>query len=148
MRKQLALTMFAIVALAACDSSSSGGLGTPEIAGNDWDVPESYEFKVKSSCGERSLIGLFRIVVQNGYVAEAEGLDESGKALFKSGLGESIPTLEGLLEEAVEAQQVNADVLQVEFDPSDGHPTRINIDYNKDATDDEACYVITEYSAS
>jgi hypothetical protein len=48
---------------------------------------------------------------------------------------------------AEEARSSNADVVEVEFDPQEGYPRRIDIDYKREAIDDESCFVITDYKA-
>lgn len=112
-----------------------------------WTSPDTYEFDLKSSCGERNLIGRFHIVVENGRLNSVKGLGGSDKSLVEFLLeSHDIPTLEELLAEADEARRTEADVVEVSLDPSDGHPTQIDIDYNRNAIDDEACYSITHYN--
>jgi hypothetical protein len=60
--------------------------------------------------------------------------------------GEDVPSLDDLLAEAEEARAAGADVVEIEHGAKDGHPTSINIDYMKNAIDDGACYVISDYS--
>jgi Family of unknown function (DUF6174) len=113
-----------------------------------WSAPDNYEFELYSSCGERTLIGRFHIVVEDGRVIDARALDERARTLFRVGLRSEIPTLEELLEEVAEARRSNADLAKVTTDSSDGHPTLIEIDYNEQAIDDEACYEISAYSTT
>ena len=54
-----------------------------------------------------------------------------------------MPTLAELLKQARDAQDQGADVVDVSFEASDGHPTH----WDEAATDDEACYDVEEYSA-
>jgi hypothetical protein len=114
-----------------------------------WTAPDKYEFDLKSSCGERDLIGRFHIVVE-GRLMSIKGLggrhESSGDSRLDSRLGEGHPTLDDLLAEAEEARRAGADVVEVKLDPTDGHPTQIDIDYNLNAIDDEACYSITHYN--
>lgn len=85
-----------------------------------------------------------RIVVENGSVVEAEGLDESGRALFEHGFEDDVPTLAELLEQAAAAEAEEADIVEVES-TDEGRPTAIDIDWDSNATDDEACYRIIDY---
>jgi hypothetical protein len=108
-----------------------------------WEEPSSYTYTLKSSEGERTLLGTFRVTVRNGKVAEAVGLDGSGRRLVKELPGE-VPTIGKLLEEMEQARRDRADVAEAEY-AADGHPVRISLDWEKDAIDDEALYVISAY---
>jgi hypothetical protein len=153
MRRRLLLLLTIASSLAAC--ADPGGLQSEEsrrvISGSSqkertirrWEAPPNYSFRVRSRCGEQAFIGTFRIVVANGEVADAKGLDESGISSLRFMRGE-VPTLADLLGYAVEAQKADADVVEVEYDPSDGHPERIEIDYETNAIDDESCFVVTD----
>jgi hypothetical protein len=115
-----------------------GSSAKPEIA---WQEPARYSFVVDSRCGERGLIGRFRVTVDQGRVTRTENLDEPGGASTVTS-----PSLRELLAEVWGAQQAHVDVAVVTTDPADGHPTRITID-DHDSIDEEACYVITDYAA-
>lgn len=135
-----------LLALAGCGhpgaSNSSEASSIPS-----WQAPHAYEFTLDSSCGERSLIGKFHVVVQAGSVVEAEGLDESGRALFEHGAEDDVPTLSDLLDQAATAEEEGADVVEVEA-TDEGRPTAIDIDWDSIAIDDEACYRITSFSTT
>lgn len=111
-----------------------------------WEVPDSYSYEVASTCGERDFFGHFRISVGDGEVIEVEGLDEFGRASVE--YGAKIPTLEDLIEQAEGASDQGADLVEIEYDSRDGHPTRIEIDYFVNGVDDEACYEIKAYAES
>jgi hypothetical protein len=113
---------------------------------NVWREPHSYVYIVDSRCGERLLIGRIRLWVGQGKVVRAEGVDESGRRLATEAKLANLPTLGQLLDEYDKARHSDADVATVAFDPGDGHPTKIDLDPNKNAIDDEACYVISEYA--
>jgi hypothetical protein len=92
---QSAPVLILLIALAGCgDPGASNSSEASNIP--SWQAPDAYEFTLDSSCGERSLIGKFRVVVENGSVVEAEGLDESGRALFEHGAEDDVPTLSKL----------------------------------------------------
>jgi hypothetical protein len=59
---------------------------------------------------------------------------------------DQVPTLSGLLQEARDAEAQGADMAEVIFDESDGHPVTIEIDWDTNATDDEACYQVSQYN--
>ena len=116
---------------------------TPEPA--EWTAPASYSFELKSSCGERNLIGRFHVVVTDGET-RARALDERARAFmrYEDDFG-GVPSIEELLMEVAEARKQDAHVAEVAFDQRDENPARIDIDYNEEAIDDEACYVINDY---
>ena len=95
--------------------------------------------------GEQSLIGSFRIVVEDGAVVDVKGLDESG-GVATDVFGD-FPSLANPLGYAEEAQASNADLVEVEFDRDEGYPRRIDIDYSREAIDDESSFVMTDYKA-
>lgn len=141
----------AAAVLVACgaapsDAPQGSGKSVEPVAG--WEAPENYEFVVESQCGERAFIGRFRIVVEDGQVAETEALDEDAQASLGYLSSEQVPTLSQLLDEAMEARRAGADEVEVRTDSSDGHPTSIEIDGDLDASDDEACYIVSDYIAT
>ena len=114
----------------------------------DWTAPERYEFELESTCGERNFLGRYRIVVEDSEVTEATGLDASSRRLMShEEFRAEVPTLAELLEQARDAQSQGADIVDVAFDASDGHPTQVNIDWDEAAMDDEACYDVEEYTS-
>ena len=50
----------------------------------------------------------------------------------------------GLFEIVADAGRRNAATLDVDYDPRDGHPTRIAIDYELQMADDEIVYTVRE----
>ncbi|MBT8247246.1 MAG: hypothetical protein KJN73_05495 [Acidimicrobiia bacterium] len=113
-----------------------------------WQEPPDYSFVLDSSCGERTLIGRFAITVRDGRIAEVVAQDFSAEAALGALGPDGIPTLGELLDELNTARLQNADQTDVTFDPEDGHPIHIKIDWQTNVTDDEACYLISNYSAT
>lgn len=145
--KRFLLILLTLASLSACGDAgkpAAGGSRQAEGATGAWDAPPNYSFRVTSKCGEQNFIGTFHIVVRYGEVAEVKGLDESGTNSVEY-MGDKIPTLSDLLDYADEAQQAGADVVEVAYDEKDGHPTKIEFDYNLNAVDDESCFVVTKY---
>ncbi|MFE6284535.1 DUF6174 domain-containing protein [Streptomyces sp. NPDC057877] len=127
-------------ALLAC-----GGDGDREVGGTTtWAEPASYRYTLTSSTGERPLIGTFRISVRGGEVAEAEGLDDSGRRVVGQ-TPHHVPTIGRLLAEVEQARREGADEAEVAY-AAKGHPARITLDWDRDAIDDEALYVISDYA--
>ena len=111
-----------------------------------WTEPSSYKFTLTSSCGERALIGRFKVTVEGGLVTRNEGLDDSARRALMLRLAKLVPTLGDLEAEADTARKEGADQVVVQVDPVDGHPTSIRIDHDANAIDDESCYDISDYS--
>ena len=147
--------VLALALLSGCTPTSQQAVRGPETSPSveiastpeppEWTAPASYSFELKSSCGERNLIGRFHVVVTDDET-RARALDERARTFmrYEDDFG-GVPSLEELLTEVSEARKQDADVAEVAFDPSGRYPARIDIDYNKEALDDEACYTITHY---
>jgi hypothetical protein len=88
------------------------------------------------------LIGTFTMTVADGKVTKVIRKDGT----LPETKPENFPTLSDLLDEYSTARQNGADVAKLEVDPADGHPTKIDLDPIKNAIDDEACYVISNYT--
>jgi hypothetical protein len=137
---RLALIAGLFCATAACDTETSTA---PASTRATWQEPASYTYTLHSSEGERSLLGTFRITVRDGAVAEAVGLDDSGRRVVED-VPEAVPTIGALLDELGQARRDDADTAEVEY-AADGHPVRISLDWEENAVDDEARYVISAY---
>jgi hypothetical protein len=136
---RITVGLLAAMSLAACGETTRQIEAAPA-----WQEPSHYSYVLESRCGERLLIGRFRITVDGGKVTKAEGLDEPGQRALQ-GKSESPPTLGQLVEQLRAARRADAHKAELTTDPADGHPTAITIDPIKNAVDDESCYTITEY---
>ena len=129
---------------ASSDPAEGTNANSAAVQSRDaWEEPASYTYTLTSSEGERTLLGTFRVTVRDGKVAEAVGFDESSRRVVRQMPGE-VPTLGELLEELEQARRDKADTAEAEY-AADGHPVRISLDWEKDAIDDEALYVISAY---
>lgn len=133
-----ALVAGLLCAAAAC------GTETPASRQAPWPEPASYTYTLRSSEGERALIGAFRITVRDGAVAKAVGLDDSGRRVVED-FPDAVPTIGGLLDELEQARRDDADTAEAEY-AADGHPVRISLDWEENAVDDEAHYVISDFA--
>lgn len=154
-------TIVLVVALTGCAQTAATGGGAASArepaaapaspsapAGKrGWTEPPAYKFTLTSTCGERALIGRFRVTVASGAVIRTEGLDDAARKALMLRLSKLVPTLGQLLAEADTARRQGADEVVVHVDRADGHPTSIRIDPDRDAIDDESCYDISDYSA-
>ena len=125
---------------------AASGAASPASSSAAWTEPDRYGFVLDSTCGERALIGRFRVAVAGGRVIRTEGLDDAAKRAVQLRLADLVPTLGQLVVEAQTAREDGAAVARTDVDPVDGHPTAITIDRSTDAIDDESCYVISEYT--
>ncbi|MGP4114214.1 DUF6174 domain-containing protein [Streptomyces sp. 4N509B] len=133
-------------ALAGCgddaEPGGGGGSGASREAGaaslSDWREPADYAYTLTSSCGERSLIGTFRVTVEDGDVTGWEPVGEN-----YAPRSVEVPSIGDLLAEAEAARERGADSVEVET-AADGRPTRISVDEMEEAIDDEACYDIED----
>lgn len=135
-----------VVAAIGLTASFVIGCSDPPAAPRDlaWEAPPRYAFVVTSSCGERNFLGRYHVIVADGAVLDVAGLDRRSNELLDHPR-RRVPTVTDLLEEARTARDDGADLLQITFHPVDGHPTAIAIDWSAAATDDEACYAISDY---
>ncbi|MFJ7042011.1 DUF6174 domain-containing protein [Streptomyces sp. NPDC101112] len=129
--------------MTACGSESSSGTASTRPA---WREPASYTYTLTSSEGERSLLGTFEVTVRDGKVTKAVGTDEDSRRVARQ-VGGRMPTIGDLLAEADAARGEDADRVDVD-QAADGRPTRISLDWDEDAIDDEAVYDISDYRPS
>lgn len=128
---------------AACAGEASPYPAARAGSGADWREPAAYSYTLESSEGEQSLLGRFRVTVRDGEVTAASGLDDSARRAVER-LPDEVPTLGELLRELERARKENADTAEAEF-AADGHPVRVSLDWDANALDDEALYVISDY---
>ncbi|EMF52781.1 MULTISPECIES: DUF6174 domain-containing protein [Streptomyces] len=129
-------------ALSACGEESTTAKGSSP---SSWEEPSAYRYTLRSSEGERALIGTFEVTVRDGKVVKAVGIDESGRRVVDRKLTE-VPTIAGLSKQVEAARDEGADAVDVEY-AKDGRPTSISIDWEEDAIDDEEAYTLGDYEA-
>jgi hypothetical protein len=142
MRVKTALPAILLLTLTGACAGQPAEVAAPAPT---WTAPAKYAFTLTSDCGERALIGRFRVTVRDE-VAQAEGLDDSARGALMLRIADLVPTLSRLEAEAETARRGGADEVTIERDASDGHATKITIDTEKNAIDDEACYTIEDYT--
>ncbi|MFF3336500.1 DUF6174 domain-containing protein [Streptomyces sp. NPDC002888] len=138
--RSTARALLSCAVLTACGAEATPGAGPSRPA---WAEPAAYTYTLTSSEGERALIGTFRVTVRDGEVARATGLDADSRRVVSQS-PDAIPTLADLLAELDQARHDHADVVKVQY-AKDGHPLRIEVDWDERAVDDEARYVISAY---
>ncbi|MFJ8629245.1 DUF6174 domain-containing protein [Streptomyces sp. NPDC093568] len=134
----------ALVGGLICAAAACGTETDPARELAPWQEPAAYTYTLRSTEGERSLIGTFRITVRDGAVVKAVGLDDSGRRVVED-IPEEVPTIGELLAELEQARRDDADKAEAEH-ADDGHPVRISLDWMENAIDDEALYVISDFA--
>ena len=109
----------------------------------EWREPRAYSFTLESRCGERNLLGRFRVEVEDGEVIGLQRLDEHSRRAAVT--EEDVPTLGEMLERAAEASGESGSAVRLITDPVDGHPISIAIDWQTAAIDDEECYDVSDF---
>jgi hypothetical protein len=101
-----------------------------------------YELTVSCFCAHR---GTYRLTVRNDRVVRVQPRDALPPG--PRTLGESVDGLFARVAAALghESPESRADRVIVSYDPAYGYPVRIDIDWDKDAVDDEASYRATSY---
>jgi hypothetical protein len=143
----VALALGIVIGTSGILPQGSDGSPTPQASASGpagWQEPDAYTFVMVSSCGERSLLGRFRVTVVGGMTTGYEALDEQA-ALF-SGPASNVPGLGEMLRLVAEARDGGVADVSLVNDPDDGHPTEVSIDWLPDAMDDEECYVVSDYA--
>ncbi|MGW5613984.1 DUF6174 domain-containing protein [Streptomyces sp. NPDC003877] len=141
-----ALVAGLLCALAACGGGTgqaANAQGTGASGRTAWREPAAYTYTLRSSGGERALLGTFRITVRDGAVAGAVGLDDTARGVAAS-QPDAVPTLGQLLTELERVRRGGAATAEAWY-AADGHPLRIVLDEDDNAVDDEARYDITAY---
>jgi len=101
-------------------------------------LPDSYGYVLTSSCGERGLLGDYRVVVENAEVTAVENLNEDYP--YDPELSE-VPTLADLVDKARSAAPDA--LVELTLDES-GLPRSLSLDPVPDAIDDEECYRVSD----
>jgi hypothetical protein len=83
------------------------------------------------------------VVVQNGTVVSVTFLPDPTQSVDAT----SYPTVEGLFDTIRDGLD-RAGSIEVTYDAARGYPTRIAIDWVKNAIDDEIAYTVTEFSVT
>jgi hypothetical protein len=144
----LALAVLAAAGLTGCASGPAVDPDVAVSASTAWAAAGSddYAFTLTSSCGERLLLGTYRVTVTDGAISDVVGVDETGVRIVGEGhdLAAEIPTLSALQTRVLDTDA--DDVTEATFDPTTGYPASVTFDPNPQGIDDEECYVVTDYA--
>lgn len=133
-RATAVLLAAALCALACgCGTQSDAG-----AAGADHPLPTSYDVTLTSSCGERGLLGAYRVSVRDELVTGVENLDQDYPYEPRPS---EVPTLQDLLDRGRSAPPDT--IVEFVVDAA-GVPRTLSLDPVANAIDDEECYEVTD----
>ncbi|MEX1651785.1 DUF6174 domain-containing protein [Streptomyces pseudovenezuelae] len=125
----------------ACNSSLSPEPAKESGPAATWQEPASYVYTLTSTT--QVMAGTFRVSVRDRKVTKAVGLDADSRRQAKDLPGE-VPTIGDMLKTLGRARSEGAATAEADY-AADGHPVRISLDWDENAIDDEALYVIDSY---
>lgn len=126
-----------VMGLGGCADVTSVA-GQPKASVSSPKLPTSYDYVLKSSCGERGFLGAYRVSVRDTKATAVTSLTPDHA--YQPSLDE-VPTLVRLLERADAANPEAVVDLQVD---EAGIPISLVIDHKPTAIDDEECYQVSE----
>ena len=102
-----------------------------------WSVQgqENYSYEVRSDCFCGLAGRWIEITVIGHQVVSGRYLDTNTQV--ESSFLPALPTVDDLFERIQDAVKSEPVLLQVEYHPGDGHPTRINVDVSYNIADEE-----------
>lgn len=141
------LVAAAALLLAACGEEPPLEIGASPSASTEGERaqlrwaergPAEYQMTLISSCGERAGLGVFHVTVTpNRTRAEPiRGTTDDTE----------IASVDDLFAFIDEATALGAEVVDVTYDADLGYPRTIDVDSMVDAIDDEACYVVKDFT--
>jgi hypothetical protein len=105
--------------------------------------PADYSFELARSCEcTPEMAGPVRLVVQRGIVLRREYV--SNQAPVPAQYAQNFPSVEGLFDVVADALRDNAWRVEVDYDPNNGLPRVISVDYDRVVADDEFTYTATQ----
>lgn len=143
-RRGLRLTVFVAVGIAAFAAAGCAGSDAEPAPSNlehaGGRLPPSYVYDLRATCGERDLLGDFRITVDHNHVRSARPLDGTRMSGLKL---EAFPTIADLIQMVEGGAEPEADV-DVHVD-SEAVLVSVKIDHDPSAIDDEECYRVSNF---
>ncbi len=137
-RPRFRLLFASVLVLSGCGLITGPGENDRlEAARRRWaaDGQRDYSYEVRSDCFCGLAGRWIDVTVLGDQVAAGRYLD-TNTPVETTSLG-ALPTVPDLFERIDDAVRAHAVLLQVEYDPRDGHPTRINVDVSHSIADEE-----------
>ncbi len=135
---RLRLPVVAALVVSACGGITGPGENDRlEAARRRWatDGQHDYSYEVRSDCFCGLAGRWIEVTVLGDRVASGRYLD-SGVEVERNLIG-ALPAVPDLFARVADAVSAHPVLLQVEYDPRDGHPTRINVDVSYRIADEE-----------
>lgn len=120
------------------DQKATAPSHTSVEAATNVTLPKSYAFTLTSSCGERGLLGDYRVTVRDEQVSDVDNLNDDYP--YQPTLAE-VPTLQDLADLASSARP--DEVVAYEVD-EEGVPQSLSLDPVPNGIDDEECYEVAK----
>ncbi|BCJ41016.1 hypothetical protein GCM10010168_46850 [Actinoplanes ianthinogenes] len=136
-RRTALLTAISALTLSACGNTLSGtpGASRDAVHAAAANLPSRYTYVLTSTCGERALIGRYRIAV-DGAAATGEPLGPDSN--------QDVTHYPAITELLAEVDTAGPDaVIEFQADAA-GLPASLTVDPVPNAIDDEACYTFTD----
>jgi uncharacterized protein DUF6174 len=125
-------------AAASATASFQAAQPATQAASPTATLPESYRYVLTSSCGERGLLGDYKVMVRDGRVTSVANLNEDYPYDPEPS---EIPTLADLLDMARSASPEA--VVELTLDGA-GLPQSLSLDPVPNGIDDEECYEVSD----
>ena len=135
---RLRLVLASALVLSGCGLITGPGENDRlEAARRRWasDGQHDYSYEVRSDCFCGLAGRWIEVTVLGDRVAAGRYLDSNTPVV--QNLLPALPTVPDLFGRIDDAVRAHAVLLQVEYDPRDGHPTRINVDVSYSIADEE-----------
>lgn len=146
MKKTLISLVILAVALSACSAIGSSQI---ESARRRWQAAGishyRYELTVGCFCGFTDRMPL-SIEVKDGQVISMRYRDGTPVGGADRGMFSRYETIDKLIDFTAEAQK-KADEIHIQYEPTYGFPSAVNIDFIKQAMDDELSLTVSGFEA-
>ncbi|MFL5575502.1 MAG: DUF6174 domain-containing protein [Gemmatimonadaceae bacterium] len=103
---------------------------------------DAYTFHYRQDCFCAGGGRWYRVAVRDGKVVEAVPRDAAAGGKGPPLAADAVPTVDLLFARAVRALAEGADSVAVEYDARGHYPSRLYVDWDRSATDDEIVYAV------
>ena len=139
-----------LLLFASCDKVSKKDI---KVEKAKWEALNAtkYEFEYNASCFCGGLEHFpAKLIVENNVITEVLDISTGQPKVYPNGtlVSDSLPELSKTIDdlfELIEEARGDADDMTVTFDNDNGFPTEVDIDYLRNAIDDEIFYTATNF---
>ncbi|MEW5915130.1 MAG: DUF6174 domain-containing protein [Gemmatimonadota bacterium] len=143
------LAAIGLLGVTACNESTAPEEDALRSARSRWasNGPTAYHYDLARSCEcTPEMAGPVRVYVQGGNVLRREYI--ANQAPVSAQYASSFPSVVGLFDVIASALRDGAYRVEVDYDPDNGLPRVIAVDYDRAVADDEFVYSATNLSPS